>query len=445
MTCLWQKVRLGEGKLIGRGRTIALGDILVRDWPIPLAEKLRGSTVLVDCASALSAALALVHLDGLAQRVVLAPQGSSTEQLLHAAASAHATAVVTDKQDGAALSQLTKISVTESMAASPAAAKRDRKTEWVLFTSGSTGLPKLVVHTLETLIARIVPGDDACWGTFYDIRRYGGLVILLRALLSGASLVVAEPGEPVDSYLARVQGAGCRRLTGTPSHWRRAMMSPVFAQMDLDYVRLSGEIADQAILDKLRNRLPDAKIVHAFASTEAGLAFEVNDGKEGFPDSVLQSKSADFEIKVANGTLRLRSPGAALEVLGGGPVRDLQGFVDTNDVVRFDNGRFYFEGRRDQVINVGGDKFYPEEIEAILNRHPNVRISRVRGRKNPVLGALSEAEVVLGADGIEARHVLDELTALCAAALPQHKRPVAIRVVETLPVSQSGKLDRLHA
>ena len=133
------------------------------------------------------------------------------------------------------------------------------KTEWVLFTSGTTGVPKMVAHTLEGLDRRdpAAPANDGIvWGTFYDIRRYGGLQILLRALLGRASLVLSDAQEDAGDFLARLGDAGVTHLTGTPSHWRRALMSPANAAIAPRYVRLSGEIADQAILDSLKARFP---------------------------------------------------------------------------------------------------------------------------------------------------------------------------------------------
>ena len=74
---------------------------------------------------------------------------------------------------------------------------------------------------------------------------------------------------------------GVTHLSGTPSHWRRALMSPSARAMSPRYVRLSGEIADQAILDNLRAFYPRARVGHAYASTEAGVGFEVDDGLRG--------------------------------------------------------------------------------------------------------------------------------------------------------------------
>ena len=118
------------------------------------------------------------------------------------------------------------------------------------------------------------PSRGAAWSTFYDIRRYGGLQVFLRALLERRLLVLSDADESVERFLARVASAGVNRISGTPSHWRRALMSGAAAAIAPSYVRLSGEIADQAILDALHAAYPAARIEHAFASTEAGVAFE---------------------------------------------------------------------------------------------------------------------------------------------------------------------------
>src|SRR5439155_27169635 len=156
------------------------------------------------------------------------------------------------------------------------------QTEWILLTSGTTGLPKMVVHTLSSLTRAIkgaaTPREPAVWSTFYDIRRFGGLQMFLRAVLGGASLVLSSAAESTGDFLIRAGALGVTHISGTPSHWRRALMSPLARSISPRYVRLSGEIADQSILDSLRFFYPEARIAHAFASTEAGVAFDVRDG-----------------------------------------------------------------------------------------------------------------------------------------------------------------------
>jgi acyl-coenzyme A synthetase/AMP-(fatty) acid ligase len=288
------------------------------------------------------------------------------------------------------------------------------------------------------------------WATFYDIRRYGGLQIFFRALIDGASLVLSSADEPVGDHLVRLGARGVTHISGTPSHWRRVLMSPQARVMTPGYVRLSGEIADQTVLDNLAAAYPQARVGHAYASTEAGVGFDVNDGRAGFPASLIGRLPSGVELKVEDGTLRVRSDRTALGYVGSGaPVlADHDGFVDTGDMVELRDGRYYFVGRRNGVINVGGLKVNPEEVEAVVNRHPQVRMSLVRARKSPITGALVVADVVLrdaGADtdaGVDA--LIGEILQLCREGLAKHKVPAAIRVVPSLTVAASGKLAR-HA
>src|SRR5262249_53004008 len=121
------------------------------------------------------------------------------------------------------------------------------RTEWILLTSGTTGRPKMVLHTFASLAGAISTSEsptDEIWGTFYDIRRYGGLQIYLRAVLTRSSLILAGPQEPVANFLQRAGKTGVTHISGTPSHWRRALMSPEADRIAPRYIRLSGEIAD---------------------------------------------------------------------------------------------------------------------------------------------------------------------------------------------------------
>jgi acyl-coenzyme A synthetase/AMP-(fatty) acid ligase len=228
-------------------------------------------------------------------------------------------------------------------------------------------------------------------------------------------------------------------------------MSGAAAAIAPRYVRLSGEIADQAVLDGLRAAYPGVTVAHAFASTEAGVAFEVRDGLAGFP-AALVGGSGPVELRVVEETLRIRSAGTAQRYLGDGaaPLQGPDGYVDTGDRLEQRAGRYYFMGRRGGVINVGGLKVHPEEVEAVLNAHPWVRMSLVQPRRNAITGAVVTAEVVLAeasgdAAPPPAEVLTRELTERCRRALAAHKVPTVIRIVPALAVSAAGKLVRPDA
>jgi acyl-CoA synthetase (AMP-forming)/AMP-acid ligase II len=418
-----------------------------------LAE-LAGRSVVVATSNQLTSALALIELDGVARRLTILPPDTAADHLGALIACAEADAIVIDEgtPSHAALDLPVRVVCTPAIVTAGQLSLPHVPTEWVLLTSGTFGVPKMAVHSLASLIAPIGAGqrlDGAVvWGTFYDIRRYGGLQIFLRAIIGGASLVLSCAGEPIADHLIRLGRCGVTHLSGTPSHWRRALMSLEIKKISPRYVRLSGEIADQAILDSLRAMFPEATVGHAYASTEAGVAFEVNDGVAGFPADFLDNDRDGVELKLVDGALRIRSPRTAQRYLGAQPaLRDHDGFVDTGDMVERCGDRYVFAGRRGGIINVGGLKIHPEEVEAVINRHPQVRMSLVRPKQNPVTGAIVIADVVLKADCARSggeQQIKNDILALCREALPSHKVPASISIVPALDVAATGKLARRY-
>ena len=447
------RVGCAEQCLHGIHLSFLLDDLLRGSSLSVRHSELCGRSVLVATDDQLTAALTLIELDGCARRLVILPPDIDTDHLGAVMAAAEIDAVVTDRGS----SERTAFNVAIRVTCAPSIAAREEmpptaaRTEWVLLTSGTTGVPKMVVHDLAGLTAAITDRSAAdgaaIWGTFYDIRRYGGLQIFLRAVVGGSSLVLSSAGEPVADHLARLAQHGVTHLSGTPSHWRRALMDPAIRKIAPRYVRLSGEIADQAILDALRQVFPQAAIGHAYASTEAGVAFAVNDGLAGFPAAFAETIRDGVEMKIVDGSLRIRSPGAASRYVGDGPaLADADGFVDTSDIVERRGDRYYFVGRKDGIVNIGGLKVHPEEIEAVINRHPQVRMSLVRSKPSPITGAIVVADVVLRSQGEAGQagqiEIKDDILKLCREALQRHKVPAAITFVPSLPVAATGKLAR---
>jgi acyl-coenzyme A synthetase/AMP-(fatty) acid ligase len=447
---LTQAGDLSTSMLYGADGSLPL-DVAARCTGFADRAAFRDRSVLIAVEGQLTAALLLIEFDGIARRIVLCPPGLTDEHLAGIVRQGEIDTVVCDEDrlarwNGVVPQVVAYREPSTSLSPGP---ERAVETEWVLTTSGTTGAPKLVVHALRGLVGAIAhvtpPARPLIWATFYDIRRYGGLQIFLRAIVGGSSMIFSHADEPLEEHLRRLARCGVTHISGTPSHWRRVLMSPERSRITPDYVRLSGEIADQALLDALKRAFAPASVSHAYASTEAGVGFNVTDGLEGFPASLV-SQSADGEVQmnIIDGSLRIRSDRTARNYLGTAEkLRDPDGFVDTGDMVEQRGDRYHFVGRRGGIINVGGLKVHPEEVESVINAHPSVRMSRVSARKSPITGALVQAEIVLNAgEGAMADDIAQEISAFCRAKLAPHKVPSRIKLVDQLPVTSGGKLAR---
>src|SRR5580698_7460853 len=316
-------------------RVVSLTDYLEHTCLSDRLGELSGRSVLMAVSDQLTSGLVMTELDGVARRMLLCPPDLNADYLQSLMQDAEIDAVVTDQPERWASFDVKLIVPAGSPTRAAAVTKTERATEWLMLTSGTSGIPKIVGHTLEALTGAIVAdgtrGAGAVWATFYDIRRYGGLQIFLRAIVGGGSMVLSSPGEALADHVARLQARGVTHISGTPSHWRKLLMSGATSNFKPGYVRLSGEIADQAVLDGLRDAFPGASVGHAYASTEAGVGFAVNDGREGFPADIVGTVRSGVEMKVSDGSLLIRSTRAARAYVGmdAPDLADVDGFIDS--------------------------------------------------------------------------------------------------------------------
>jgi acyl-coenzyme A synthetase/AMP-(fatty) acid ligase len=444
-----------------KGRTISdarqawsLTNILEQTSLAGRLGELSGRSVLLAVADQLTSAVAMTEIDGVARRMLLCPPDLNADHVKALIEDAEIDAVVTDQPARWADAGVDLVVADRTPARSAAKSKTEHATDWLMLTSGTSGVPKIVRHTLEGLTGAIAADGPArgaapVWATFYDIRRYGGLQIFLRAIIGGGSMVLTEPGEPIADHVARLKARDVTHISGTPSHWRKLLMSGSASGFSPRYVRLSGEIADQAVLDGLSRAFPAASIGHAYASTEAGVGFAVNDGLEGFPANMVGVNRDGVEMKVEDGSLRIRSTRTAHAYVGrnAAALTDSDGFVDTGDIIELRGDRYYFVGRRGGVINIGGLKVHPEEIETVINRQAEVRMSRARSRRSPITGSIVVADVILadGCDVSRSDDIRNKILADCRASLASHKVPAMIKFVSSLDITAAGKLARHDA
>lgn len=313
-----------------------------------------------------------------------------------------------------------------------------------LMTSGTTGRPKIARHRLDSLLARIprpagaAMHGDARWLLTYQPTTFAGLQVMLTVLCTGAAMVQASRRTPGDLVTAAERWR-VTHISGTPTFWRSFLLAASSAQLRLQQITLGGEAVDQPTLDRLTERFPGARITHIYASSEAGALFAVHDRRAGFPRAWLECRMSGVGLRVRDGVLQVESPRRMLAYAGQGapPLTD-DGWLVTGDLVAIDGDRVSFQGRTDEVLNVGGAKVMPQEVEAFLLSCPGVAEVRVRGVRNAISGQALAADVVL-AQGFEPERHRLELMRRCQATLPAHKAPRLIRVVPEIPVAVSGK------
>jgi acyl-coenzyme A synthetase/AMP-(fatty) acid ligase len=322
--------------------------------------------------------------------------------------------------------------------------------EWLLSTSGTTGTPKLVSYNIDSLMKAskkdLVKGLGFKWGLCYDLNRFAGIQVYLQAIASGSSLTISESSDDLNFIVNLFTDKKVNCLSATPSFWRKVLMNKDSNALPLKRITLGGEIADQTVLDSLRKHFIGATVIHIYASTEAGVGFTVNDCKEGFPGDYLEhSKLASIDLKIVDDILWIKSDRGADNLLNGKLDVDADGFINTGDIVEIINGRVLFIGRDSGTINVGGNKVIPEEIESVLNSHPEVIQSRVFGKKNPVMGMLVNAEIIskkeLTKD--EMKVFKGELISFCKITLEPFKVPAMMKFVDSIAVNESGKIVRI--
>lgn len=301
---------------------------------------------------------------------------------------------------------------------------------WLL-TSGSTGRPKRVAHTLESLTT--VGGDQPTrtWLCPYATGAYAWWQIVTLSLqVPGQDVVFVEPDE-IEAWPSIAAEHGVTAASGTPTFWRQAIFRAVdtLADVPLEQITLGGEPVDQGILDQLCGLYPAARISWIYASSEAGAAIAVHDGRAGFPTAWLDRETPGRpRLSVLDGELIIASAKAA-EGMGTA--------IHTGDRAEIDGDRVLITGRiASDEINVGGSKASASGIRAVLLAHPDVVWAAVKGRRAPLVGNVVTAQVVVSGNATEA-----DLRNWCALRLPDYSVPRRLKLLPEIPIKESLKSD----
>lgn len=314
----------------------------------------------------------------------------------------------------------------------------------LMMTSGTTGKPKIAIHTLASILGRIraaaqfgqQQGDK--WLLTYQPTGFAGLQVILTALLTGGAVVAPKQRTP-SSFFEAARRSAITQISGTPTFWRSLLMVHVPGSLDLKQITLGGEAVDQVTLDRLKAAFPKARVTHIYASTEAGVVFAVHDGIAGFPRTWLVTPTQGVQLRINDGFLQINTANVMGGYLNAGSQPLLEdGWLATADKCEVRGERVHILGREDSTINVAGSKVYPLAIESVLLSLPFVTEAKVYGVRNPISGQLVAADVVVAAseDRAAARSKILEA---CRARLAGYQLPRILNIVDAIAVGASGK------
>ena len=411
---------------------------------------LSGKKIAFHCSDVIDAVVFMASMDGFGSALILLHPEECLNITAELIKISNADIVISENVED--LKKLIRTPVFRSITdvvktVSPGETLKSRiNTDWIVSTSGTTGKPKLVEHSLYSLTRTSSKNKDKekkqSWGLLYGFTRFAGLQVVLQSLLSGSTLIAPEISSSLKTKLSMLAKYGCTSLSATPSMWRQILMDPSGEALALKQITLGGEISDDKILAALRNRYPDAYLTHIYASTEAGVGFSVKDGRSGFPASYLSNPPNGIDIKIVDGQLWIKNDYLSSKYLGSQSHISEDGWVNTGDSVRVTSDRVYFLGRESGIINVGGNKVHPESVESVLLSHPLVENAKVYGKKNPFMGSLVVADIIVRDKDIDKKDVVKDLKEFLYIRLEPFMIPAVIKIVDNLSLNSAGKLLR---
>lgn len=323
----------------------------------------------------------------------------------------------------------------------------------VQYTAGTTGRPKGAVLTEHGLLT-VARGHARSWGLRpgdvifipNPMSHVMGLVLgCLMPAVSHATVLTMERFEP-GAALELIERHRPVAMSGTPTHYLMLAEHPDLARRDISSLRfgLAGgasttpesvrKIMDRLQLEALVNGYGMSEACGSISRTEIGDPVEAHAMTAGRPMPWLETQFRNGELQIRGGPVCRRYLGHESDAVDG------EGWFSTGDLFDADGaGRLVFKGRVNDVVNVGGFKVYPADVERVLAEHPAVLQAQVIGVGDPIHGELPVAFVRLKPDA-----VLDAgaLTGFCSERLSSYKVPRRFLPIDQFPVNGAGKVEK---
>jgi long-chain acyl-CoA synthetase len=297
----------------------------------------------------------------------------------------------------------------------------------ILFSSGSTGVSKAALLDFDKLLIKFrKPRPAFRTLTFLLLDHIGGINTLFYVLSQGGTVVPVEDRDPV-SVCRMIERYQIELLPTTPTFLNMLLISEAYLRYDCSSLRIityGTESMPPTTLEHLRAALPSVELKQTYGLSELGI---LQTKSRGSGSVWLRVGGVGYETKVVDNVLWIRSESAMLGYLNWPSPFDAEGWFNTGDSVEVDGEWLRILGRKSEIINVGGEKVYPAEVESVLHEIDNIRDAAVIGRANPISGQVVFARVVLR-DPEPIDQVLKRIRRHCRGRLEPFKVPASIEL-----------------
>jgi long-chain acyl-CoA synthetase len=304
--------------------------------------------------------------------------------------------------------------------------RRRRTAGLIIFSSGSTGKSKAALHDLAPLLEKFhLRREGLRTITFLLFDHIGGINTMLLTLSNGGTIITLA-GRTPSAVLEAVERHRAELLPTSPTFLNLLLLSKAHERHDLGSLKLISygtEPMPQSTLARVHEALPGVKLLQLYGLSELGIMRTKSRG----PESIwVRVGGEGCETRVVDGILQIKARSAMLGYLNApSPFTD-DGWFDTGDAVEVDGEFLKILGRRSELINVGGEKVYPAEVESFLQTLPNVAEVTVYPEKNALVGNMVCARIRLG-EPEDPRAATARIRQACRAGLKPHQAPVRIR------------------
>lgn len=315
----------------------------------------------------------------------------------------------------------------------------------ILFSSGSTGQPKAMIHNLDNLIDSYQnkKGKTFVFLIFLMFDHIGGLNTLLNCLSMGVKMVFPSNRNP-EHVCALIEKYGVNVLPASPTFLNLILISQSNLNYNLSSLKMityGTEPMPESLLLKLKETLPGVKFLQTFGTSETGIS---QTSSKSSSSTFIKLDDPNIEYKVIDNELWLRSKTQILGYLNSSMERFTEdGWFRTGDMVeQSEDGYLKILGRGSEIINVGGEKVLPSEVESVLFGMPEVDDCIVYGESNPIMGQMVVAKVLFNKQ-LKASEAKILVRDFCADKLDRYKIPAKVLLMTESEYSERFKKKRI--